>query len=283
MLLRPATEADFAGQLAVLDAAEGRLRARHAFAWKAPSLDAFAATHRHLLATDPERSWVALDGSRIVAYTAAFTRGERWFLSDLFVAPTHQGAGVGSRLLERAWGDGPAQRMTLTDAIQPVSNALYARRGLVPATPVLELGGVPRGVAGGRLEPAETDAASLAALDVAAYGFDRAVDHAFWAEGATRTLWSRGGEPVAYSYVSPRGRIGPLAGRDGGAAGEALAAELARRGDREASLDVPGSSRELVEFALTAGLRITGPPGLLLVGRGLEPPRSLAISGYWLF
>ena len=49
------------------------------------------------------------------------------------------------------------------------------------------------------------------------------------------------------------------------------------------SLDVPGSARELVEAALAAGLRITGPPGLLLLSRGVEPPRALAISGYWLF
>ena len=58
--------------------------------------------------------------------------------------------------------------------------------------------------------------------------------------------------------------------------------ELARA-DGEVSLDVPGSARELVETALAAGLRIAGPPGLLLLSRGLEPPRALVISGYWLF
>ena len=53
------------------------------------------------------------------------------------------GAGVGSRLLEAAWSDGDLRRRTLTDAIQPISNALYARRGLVPATPLLSFSGVP--------------------------------------------------------------------------------------------------------------------------------------------
>ena len=141
MVVRRATEADFRAAHAVLDAAEGGVRTRHGFPWKAPPLEAFATTHRHLLATDPDRSWVAEAAGRVVGYAAAFTRGERWFLSDLFVAPAYQDAGLGSRLLEHAWGDGPAERMTLTDAIQPVSNALYARRGLVPTTPVLELGG----------------------------------------------------------------------------------------------------------------------------------------------
>ena len=283
MLLRPATEGDFEAELAVLDAAEGGLRTRHGFGWQAPPLEAFAAAHRHLLTTDPDRSWVADDAGRVVGYTTAFSRRERWFLSDLFVDPAYQGSGVGARLLDRAFGDGPEARMTLTDAIQPVSNALYARRGLVPTTPVLEFGGKPRRIEPATLEPSLPDAESLAELDRVAYGFDRAVDHSFWATGATCTLWRAAGEAVAYAYVSPRGRIGPLAARDGAAAGAALSAELARLGGREASLDVPGSSREVVEVALAAGLRITGPPGLLLLARGLEPPRALAISGYWLF
>jgi GNAT superfamily N-acetyltransferase len=280
--LRPASEADFEAELAVLDLAEGGLRARHGFAWKPPPLEAFAATHAHILATDPGRSWVAEEDGRVIAFTAAIARGETWFLSDLFVHPDHQGRGLGSRLLERAWGDGPARRATIADAIQPVSNAMYARRGLVPATPVLELGGVPQGIREPRVEPAEATAADLAALDAAAYGFDRAPDHAFWAGGLTGTVWHGDNGPVAYSYVSPGGRIGPLAGRDGSSAAAALEAELARLGERRASLDVPGSSRDVVEAALGAGLRITGPPGLLLLGPGLEPPRALAISGYWL-
>ena len=282
MLLRRATEEDFAGELAVLDAAEGGLRARHGFRWNAPPFDAFAAAHRHLLATDPDRSWVAVDDDRVVAYTAAFTRGSRWFLSDLFVLPEYQGSGVGSQLLDRAFGEGPEERMTLTDAIQPISNALYARRGLVPATPVLELGGAVRDPRGTAFEPGKPDARSLAGLDACAYGFDRSVDHAFWAADAACTLWRSSGDPVAYSYVAPSGRIGPIAGRTGADAAAALSGELGRLGERKASLDVPGSARELVETALAAGLRITGPPGLLLLGRGLEPPRALAISGYWL-
>ena len=122
----------------------------------------------------------------------------------------------------------------------------------------------------------------LAALDAAAYGFDRAVDHRFWARGARRTVWCRGGEPVAYAYVAPGGRIGPLAGRDAEGAAAALAAELARSAGPPVHLEIPGSARELVEAALAAGLRMTGPPGLLLLSRGLEPPRGLAVSGYWL-
>jgi hypothetical protein len=45
---------------------------------------------------------------------------------------------------------------------------------------------------------------------------------------------------------------------------------------------VPGSSRELVEAALAAGLRFEAPPGLLLLSAGVAQPRSLAIASYGL-
>jgi hypothetical protein len=56
-----------------------------------------------------------------------------------------------------------------------------------------------------------------------------------------------------------------------------------RRSRESSAIVVPGTSRELVAAALEAGLRFTRPPGLLLLGAGVEPPRALAISGYSLF
>lgn len=283
MELRPSSEADFEAQLAVLDAAEGELRRRHEFPWMCPPLDVFAATHRHLLATDPDRSWVAEETGRVVGFTAALVRETAWFLSDLFVHPTRQARGLGSALLARAWGKGTERRITITDAIQPVSNALYARRGLVPATPVLELAGTAADRTFGRLTASPPEPDALAALDAAAYGFDRAPDHRFWASSARCTLWLRQGTPAAYSYVSPQGRIGPLAGLDAESAADALAEELGRLDGAAARVDIPGSSRELIVTALQAGLRISGPPGLLLLSPEVQAPRALAISGYWLF
>jgi hypothetical protein len=61
----------------------------------------------------------------------------------------------------------------------------------------------------------------------------------------------------------------------------AVEAELARR-PQPAGILVSGTARELFAAALRAGLRITGPPGLLLLSNG-EPPRALAPSGYASF
>ncbi|MDQ5820810.1 MAG: GNAT family N-acetyltransferase [Actinomycetota bacterium] len=281
MELRPATAADLPAQEKVFHAAIGEVYERHNLPAPTPPSEAFHAHHRHLLRHDGERCWVAEEEGRVVGFSAALARGDAWHLASLFIAPGRQGVGIGKRLLEHAWGDGYANRRVLTDAIQPVSNGLYASRGLIPVAPMLHLGGMVSARAS-ELVPGEPEPSTLAALDRAAYGFDRAVDHAHWQELGRCTVWLRGGEPCAYSYTYAWDTIGPVAGLDGPAAAEAFRAELLRA-EGSVSLVVPGTSRELVTAALEAGLRFTRPPGLLLLGHGVEPPRALAISGYSLF
>jgi hypothetical protein len=184
--------------------------------------------------------------------------------------------------LDLAWGEGYRRRITITEALQPVSTATYARRGLIPTTPILRFEGQPRIAEPGLLEPALRDPDALRLLDHAAYGFDRSPDHALWEETAeSATLWLAAGEPAAYSYVSGTGLIGPLAARDQTSAAKALRAELARRADLTVSVAIPGSSARLVEVALASGLRMQD-PGLLLLSPPADPPRTLAIHGDWL-
>lgn len=270
MELRPTTEDDLPELHTTFTAATGELFRRHAFDPPAPPQDAFAAIQRHVVRTGA--SVVAVEDGSVRGFASAFTRGGDWFLASLFVLPGAQARGLGTMLLDAVWGDAPRRR-TITDAIQPVSNALYARRGLVPATPLLTFEGKPM-----PSDEQETEAdAELAAIDVAAYGFDRAVDHAYWSGIARRTTWGD-----AYSYAFPGGAIGPVAGLTAAAAARALAAELARA-DGDVRVRIPGSARPLVDVALRAGLRLAPVPGLLLLSEGLEPPAALAPSGYALY
>lgn len=279
MELRPTVADDLPAMHRLFLSAIGSVYEPHDFEPPAPPAEVFAANHCHLLATDPERCFVAEHESEIVGYVAAWLRGDDWFLGSLFVAPASHGRGVGTRLLDAAWGEGAIRRRTLTDAIQPVSNALYARRGLVPATPLLAFFGQPR-------DARETLAAGgergLDEIDLRAYGFDRAVDHRYWAQAAERTIWLRGERPVAYSYRYPGGAIGPVAGVDPAAAAAALASELARA-DGSVTVRIPGTSRALVLCALAAGLRLWPTPGLLLLSEGVVAPDALAVGGYTLF
>lgn len=281
---RRAAEIDLRAAYDVFVAAEGELWRRHRFEWSAAPFDAWAAPHRHLLAEDGTRSIVALDGERLAGFSAALVRGDTWFLSALFVSPEHQGSRVGRELLDLSWPGDYRRRMTITDSIQPVSTGMYARRGLMPTTPILTLSGAPTCDLPQDLEAIAPEPEALATLDRRAYGFERAADHHFWREQAAEAnLWLLAGEPIAYAYVDSQGLIGPLAGRNGEMAAAALQAELARRESQHAHVHLPGSARRLVETALASGLRATRPPGLLLLSEDTDPPQALAISGYWLF
>lgn len=279
MELRPTIVDDLPAMRDVFTSAIGGVYEPHGFAPPMPSSDAFDAQHRHLLRTDPERCFVAVRDGSVLGYVAAFQRGGDWFLASLFISPAAQGSGVGGRLLTAAWGHAVRRRRTLTDAIQPISNALYGRRGLVPTTPLLCFSGAPAG-AEPRLAVGEPSA-DLTAIDERAYGFDRAVDHRFWGGTAERTVWLRDGSPAAYSYRFPGGAVGPVGGIDPAAAAAALGGELARGGT--VTVRIPGSSRALVECALAARLQLSPTPGLLLLSEGVSPPDALAIAGYTLF
>jgi GNAT superfamily N-acetyltransferase len=267
--LRPTTEDDLPVLHRVFTDAVESLFVPHAFAVPAPSSEVFASIQAHVRVTG--ESYVAAERDHVVGFGSAWTRGGDWFLASLFVLPAAQGRGVGSALLDAVWGDADRRR-TITDSIQPVSNGLYALRGLVPATPILTFAGVPR-----LDEPAEEAPADLAEIDRAAYGFDRSVDHAQWQRYARLSTWGD-----AYSYAFSGGAIGPVAGISPPAAARALASELSRARE-PVRVRIPGSSRQLVEVALRAGLRLGDVPGLLLHSGGVAPPDALAPSGYMLF
>ena len=283
MELRPTTVGDLPALHALFLASIAGVYLPHRFEPPTPPLEVFASQQRHIIDSGG-RSLVTTDGDSPTGFASAWSRGDDWFLASLFVAPTAQQGGIGQALLDAVWGDGHARRRTITDAIQPVSNALYARRGLVPATPVLSFSGTPRGGAAplaGSWHPADSPP-EMAPLDAAAYGFDRAVDHAYWARLARPTIWAREETAVAYSYAFPRGHIGPVGGLDPDAAAGALEGELAQA-TGPVVVRIPGSSRSLVEVALRRGLRLSPTPGLLLLSAEARPPTSLALSGFTLY
>lgn len=101
------------------------------------------ARQAHLLATDPEGAWVALDEAGEVCGVALAIRREGvWGLSLLAVRPDVQSRGIGRRLLERAWayGEGARGRIVLSST-DPKAMRRYARLGLA-VRPCVAAGGI---------------------------------------------------------------------------------------------------------------------------------------------
>lgn len=259
--------------------------------------------YARLMTSHPAGSAVAeLDG-RIIGFGLAVERERSWFLSFLFVEPASQASGIGRRLLARilpasgvdAWLSIGGSLATCAEAIQPIATGLYASLGMRPRDAIYLLVGTPRVEALRRLPPnvesvpfeglesslgADWLDEVLAALDLAAVGHRRPIDHRDdRAEGRQGVLFrDRGdGHALGYGYVQPSGRIGPAYVIEPELL-EGLIGDLLGRVKPIGAwqLVVPGASAALPAL-LRAGLHFDEPP---IVYCATAP--NLAIEGYLL-
>ena len=241
----------------------------------------------------------------------------------LFVRPGLQGDGIGAALMDLAQAGAPSIPVPgpddpldsgihtwgmCTDAAQPISNGLYARRGMLPAGPGLAAvrRGAPVGRAAGapgrRSRPSRSRRSSRTAptaivasprssttLDRELIGAAHPADHAFLRrEGRTGFLRARAGRHRAVAAGlrlrlarrAPRDRSPPL--------DPALHPALLGVAVRETpmlgavAIWVPGTADRATRALLDAGLRYDGFPGLVCWSRPDHPfdryvPISLAL------
>jgi GNAT superfamily N-acetyltransferase len=249
--------------------------------------DSIVRLLEHLLSSDPERFLVATReaehgrGERIVGFTSAIRRGDLWFLSMLFVRAEEQGAGVGRALLAQVLPHDGAILATGTDAVQPISNALYASVGMVPRMPLFSVIGrpgrrgrfdaLPRGIVAEPLPAGIYDrdvgvATLVDGIDREILGFVRPQDHAFLGREARHGFLYRGpdGAVAGYGFASVAGRVGPVAARDEALLAPMVGHVLTAIEPRGASaLWVPGAAAATLTQVLGAGLRLEGFPVLL--------------------
>jgi GNAT superfamily N-acetyltransferase len=244
--------------------------------------------HHHLVATDPERFVVAVAGDRIVGFAAAVMREHLWFLSMCFVRPADQAHGVGRRLVEAILPpvDAGAILATATDSVQPISNGLYSRFGIVPRLPLFSVAGyltnpetlpdLPAGMVAVPFEAIAAGppggaghrelAATVGALDRELLGVEHPQDHRFLRlEGRHGYLYRDAiGVSQGYAYAWETGRMGPVAVRHEALMGPVLGHLLRVVPARGAqAIWVPGAAGSAIGTLLRAGFRFEDFPVLL--------------------
>jgi GNAT superfamily N-acetyltransferase len=168
----------------------------------------------HLAATAAEW-WVAVDAAdgSMVGYARSIERGGLFELSELFVRPDRQSAGVGRQLIERAFplGRGNVRVIIATNDVRAL--ARYYAAGTTVRFPVAELGGTPRPGDSGELEAVHLTpghVAELATIEQAVIGYPRTADYLWLIKHRDGHLYRRGGRAVGFAFVSADGS-GPVA------------------------------------------------------------------------
>ncbi len=250
-------------------AAVSDMFARNSVGLAIPPKPAVIDAYEHVLASGIFR--VAERDSRIVGIAGAVVRDALWYLSAFWVLPEYQNSHVGMPLLRQVWEAGRQRGATIGftwSSVDLTAMAAYLKLGLRPGYPILILEGaplaippVPAGYTVAELEPGVAEA-----IDRRIRGSGREVDHRMWARREGSTAWQIecDGQVVGYGYAAG-GIVGPAAWTEPGHATAVLSPAL-REAARQAPgirLSVPGVNHAALQFALDAGLRLTGTAHLL--------------------
>lgn len=209
--------------------------------------------------------WVAQDPGtgEISGYARSIERGGLFELSEFFVHPARQSAGVGRGLLERAFplGRGQVRAIIATTDVRALRR--YHAAGTFARFPICALEGKPAADAplDPRLEVVEAgpdDVPALRRIEQSVLEFDRGDEFAWLLADRRGYLYRRDGGDVGYAFAGERG-IGPIAALEpADQAGilshvEAVASRLARK---EIGFEVPMVNEVAMTHLLARGFRL---------------------------
>ncbi len=230
----------------------------------------------HLLRTDPGGAWIGVAEGTAVGYAMAFTRGDIWFLSQLFVLPEVHSLGVGASVLDLAMDYGRrngARVFSVVSSTSAGAQALYMRAGMFGIGigyqvngPVSALTALPAPGASQRIA-ADVGGWSdrIGELDRAVFGAERGAEHALYLAGTYgideehASLLIDGDALAGYVYASDDGHIGPLAAADPAAQLKLLRTAgdwFAERNIAEARAFIISSNQAALGTLLRGGWRV---------------------------
>lgn len=211
------------------------------------------------LARTAHEFWLAEQEGNVVGYARSILRGDVLELTEFFVLPDAQSAGLGKELLQRAFPLADAKHHLIVATTDVRAQIRYLKIGVVPRFPEMYWSRAPEQVeVASDLEfvcahnTPET-LAQIAEIDRAILGHTREVDHAWLLEARAGYLYKRAGNVVGYGYHSLGGGSGPFAlyeERDFAAVLAHAEREALRRGDNEVGFDIPMLNRAAIDYFL---------------------------------
>lgn len=219
---------------------------------------------QHLAETAAE-FWVAVDpAGELIAYARSIEHGGFFELTEFFVLPDRQSAGLGRKLLERAFPSDRGELRVIVATTDVRALGTYIKIGMTARTPIVSMIGPAVALTGGESAPAVTvppddeALAEIAALDREIAGFDRGPTLQWMVETREAILFRDGTRGIGYAFVSPRG-VGPLGALDPVDMPRILDEALRRAsqaGLETITFEVPMSNGVALRHLLGRGLRI---------------------------
>jgi GNAT superfamily N-acetyltransferase len=274
VIVRRATPADTRRAFDVAMAAMKDLFARQGNEGKLDPDSIWAALESYLahLATHAAEWWIAEDpddGSTI-GYARSIERRGLFELSELFIRPDRQSAGLSRRLIERAFplGRGDVRVIIATTDVRGLRR--YYAADTVARFAMASLTGSPQPApGGGDLEVAAAtfnDVPEIVAIEEAVFAYPRHDDYAWLFEQREAYLYRRAGRTVAFSFFGKTGQ-GPIAALEPANLPPILFHLETRAhacGMPNISFQVPTINEVAMRHLLGRGFRIDAPLNLLM-------------------
>ena len=209
------------------------------------------------LARTADEFWIAEEEGVAIGYARSILRDGARELTEFFVLPASQSAGVGRELLARAFSQVGAAHRSIIATTDARAQGRYLRAGVYARFPIYYFGRAPEpreepgDLTMDPFGPGEPDLSTLQALDKAILGYTRDVDHLWLAQTHHGFLYRRGGQAVGYGYAgASNGPFGLLDPSDYPAVLAHAETLAAARGDGETGFEVPLINQHAVDYLL---------------------------------
>ncbi|MBI2333576.1 MAG: GNAT family N-acetyltransferase [Chloroflexi bacterium] len=224
----------------------------------------------HLSRTS-DNYWLAEKDGDVIGYARSILRGDHRELTEFFVAPGNQSAGVGRELLQRAFPkDAPHRSIIATPDLR--AQARYLKAGVYPFLTELYFERAPEPVTVKTDLVIETpDAATapiaiISDIDLEIIGHRRDVDHEFLMSDRKLNIYKRGDKVVGYGYIQ-RDLYGPFALLDNKDFPAVLAHaenESYVMGAAAVGFEAPTVNTAAIDYLLNRGYRLEGFMGSIM-------------------
>lgn len=209
-----------------------------------------------------EQCWVAEDEGKIVGYARAILRDGVRQLTEYFVHPTYQSAGVGHGLISRTFPKKGADYRIIIATTDLRAQARYMKERVFPRFPIFHFSRMPEEITVPYAIVAEPVTASpevfdlLNEIDKQVLGFQRPKDHAWLLKNRRGYIYVSDGDAVGYGYLGPNSGPFALLESKSYPAVLAHAEHDAALHQHKLGLEVPSINTPAIDYLMARGFQI---------------------------